>query len=240
MKHLKTYEGYYHKELFPFLWEGGTLNQRIRQKLLTIAEDFYNDLGYDIPIKDIILTGSIANYNWHAKSDIDIHILLDFSQINEDIELVKDYLDGKRFIWNLKHDITIKGHDIEMYLQDINEEHVASGQYSILNNEWIVKPKYEEHQIDEEEVDFKYKTYKSGIEKFVEIASSDLTPEEAADYYQYSKKYWKKIHGDRKIGLEEGGEYSVKNLVYKKLRADGDLEKLLDIINKFYDLIYVQ
>ena len=56
----------------------------------------------DVEEEDIIITGSIASYNWHDKSDIDLHILYDFSKINEDVELVKKMLDQTRINWNKK------------------------------------------------------------------------------------------------------------------------------------------
>ncbi|MFN7093959.1 MAG: hypothetical protein ACK4M7_01210, partial [Burkholderiales bacterium] len=41
------------------------------------------------------LTGSLANYNYSDESDLDVHILMDYSQIADDQELVRDYLNKK-------------------------------------------------------------------------------------------------------------------------------------------------
>ena len=44
----------------------------------------------------------------------------------------------------------------------------------------------------------------------------------------------------RKAGLSASGEFSIENLVFKKLRAEGKIEKLIDIITTLYDKIYSQ
>ena len=47
-------------------------------------------------------------------------------------------------IWNSLRDITIKDFDVEIYVQDVNEPHFATGVYSVLYNDWIVQPVKEE------------------------------------------------------------------------------------------------
>ena len=65
-------------------------------------------------VKDINITGSTASYNWHSGSDIDLHILLDFAEIDKNLELVKRMLDQSRINWNKTHDIFIRGHEVEI------------------------------------------------------------------------------------------------------------------------------
>ena len=48
----------------------------VRKKLLHASNDFLDSLGVEFFIHDIILTGSLANYNWSEYSDVDLHILL--------------------------------------------------------------------------------------------------------------------------------------------------------------------
>jgi len=231
----------YNKQLNPKFWSDGLFSERIREKLLTIAYEFYNELGYETPISDIELTGSLANYNWNEYSDFDVHILIDFSKINSNVELVKKAVDGQRFMWNLRHNVSIKGHDVEMYIQDINEPHTASGLFSLKDNKWITVPKYNQPTIDEEEVNFKYLTYKSGVDKLEEISNREMSPESAAKNHLYASEMKTKIMKSRKVGLEKPeAEFSVENLVFKRMRNNGDFERLIDIIGKFYDKIYTQ
>ena len=76
----------------PEIWENERLKDEVRQVLLEVAKDFFDglDLG-QIDILDIVLTGSLANYNWSEYSDADVHILVDFTQVDENIKLVKDF-----------------------------------------------------------------------------------------------------------------------------------------------------
>ena len=54
---------------------------------------------------------------------------------------MKDYFDSKKKIWNEQHDdITIYGFPVELYVQDQDEIHTASGIYSLERNRWLVKP----------------------------------------------------------------------------------------------------
>jgi hypothetical protein len=42
----------------------------------------------------------------------------------------------------------------------------------------------------------------------------------------------------RKEGLAERGEFSVENLVFKKLRNEGYIQNLIDLISRSYEKIY--
>jgi hypothetical protein len=49
-------------------------------------------------------------------------------------------------------------------------------------------------------------------------------------------KVWKKVKDFRKSGLEsESGEYSTGNLVFKLLRRNGYINKVMELKNKSYD-----
>ena len=66
-------------------------------------------------------------------------ILLDFGGDKE--SLLKKYLDSRRIIWNSLRDVEVKGFEVEIYVQDIEEPHFASGVYSVMFDEWIVEPR---------------------------------------------------------------------------------------------------
>lgn len=232
---------FYNDELNPKFWIDDEFNQRIRGKLIIIAEDFFKSLDLDTDIIDIELTGSNANYNYSNYSDLDVHIIIDFNDVNKDVDLVKKMVDNQKFVWSTKHDISIKGHDVELYVQDVNEKHTASGLFSLLKNEWIRKPKYDEPQIDENDIDDKTKSYINSIDKLDEESNKDLSLDEIDTYFNYAKKLKNKIHSDRKEGLAtKEAEFSVENLVFKELRNTGYFEKLIKIIDKLYDKQYVQ
>lgn len=236
-----TESKYYNEILNPKIWEENKLNSRIEGKLLTIAKDFYNSLNLDVEITDIHLTGSLANFNYNNYSDFDVHILIDFKEVNNDIELVKSSLDGLRFIWNIRHNITIKGYEVELYVQDINEPHTASGLYSLMNSKWINEPKHNIPTIDENEVINKAKTYMRDIDRLKELSKSDMKMNDLDTYFNYAKKLKTKIHQDRKDGLDsKEKEFSIENLVFKELRNSGHFGILIDIINDLYDKQFIQ
>jgi len=230
----------YKRKLNPKLFENDKLKDNIREKLLKISNDFYEDLDIEVELLDVWLTGSIANYNYNSESDIDIHLIVDYSEVNDDIELVEKAFDGDRYIWNLRHNIVIQGHDVEIYVQNIKAKHASSGIYSIMNDEWIKKPEYNRPIMDQRDVNERYDERVKEIEKFVVLSKEELTPDEAELYYKASRKLKKKIQKARTDGLNIIGEFSLENLVFKKLRKTGKFGKLINTIIRLYDKIYSQ
>lgn len=230
----------YQKQLCPDIWEGKVLNKKIEDKLLRIARDFFEELEIETEIIDIQFVGSLANYNYTSDSDIDVHIKIDFSDINDDVELVKKAVDGHRFMWNLRHNIVIKGHDVELYIQDKNEEHISAGIYSLMNHKWLKFPSYNPPDVDTEDIEPKYDARVYDIEELEKLSEQDLDPMDAQAYYTKAKDLKSKIMKARKAGLSASGEFSIENLVFKKLRNEGKIEKLINIISKLYDKIYSQ
>ena len=121
------------KVLNPKIWVGDKINSRVRLRLLDIADDFIDTLNIGwVKIKDIILTGSLANYNWSKYSDFDLHILINFKDVDERTDFVKEYFDAKKNDWNNKHEnLKIYGFPVELYVQDTNDTHTESGIYSL-------------------------------------------------------------------------------------------------------------
>ena len=74
------------KELDQSIWDDEKLKPLVRDRLLKIASDFveYLEVLDEDNIEDIRLTGSLANYNYTSYSDIDLHIIIDFKDVNED------------------------------------------------------------------------------------------------------------------------------------------------------------
>ena len=222
-----------HSKLNPELFDDeNMLRPEVRKQLMVIANDFIDSLGVDqIDFEDVILTGSIVNYNWNPYSDVDLHIVYDFSEIDGDDDLVSEFFESKKSVWNQIHDVEIYGYDVEIYGQDINEEHVSTGVYSVLNNEWIIKPEPQNYDVNPQRLVKKTKHF---IRLFNDVIESDNTDEEKLSQI---KKIKDKIKKYRQSGLEEGGEYSEENLVFKLLRRVGYLEKLSDTKHELDDKI---
>lgn len=250
----KQISEFYNDELNPKFWnkkvsksgsaEKWTLDPIVRKKLINIGEDFYDkfkDVIGKTPIVDIQLTGSLANYNYTNFSDLDVHVLIDFNKIDAPKKILKAAVDGVRFVWNVRHDIKMRGHDVELYLQDAKEPHVASGLFSLKDNKWIKNPKFDPPTVDEDDVHKKVDGIEQDINQFQsKLISSSNIPSDAKELYKRANALKEKIHKMRQEGLEKGGEFSIGNLAFKKLRNEGYIEKLIDIISEAYDKIYTE
>lgn len=227
-------------ELNPKIWIGGKINSKVRLRLLDIADDFIESLNVGwVNVSDIILTGSLANYNWSRFSDFDLHILIDFSKVDERIDFVREYFNTKKNEWNNVHEnLKIYGFPVEVYVQDTNEEHTASGVYSLNRNEWVVEPvkdnikaiKLDKYFIKEKTM--KYIKIITSLKKQVDETDDD------AELRTLSKKVkgtFDILKGLRKDGLKARGEMHPYNVIYKFLRRLGYLDILLDLKAKTYD-----
>ena len=221
-------------ELQSDLWEGDKLNDEVRERLLEIAEDFMTGLEVEADIEDIRFTGSLANYNWSKYSDIDLHVVADFSKINSDTDLVKAFFDAARMRWNDIHDIMIKGYEVEIYVENLNEKHKSTGIYSLTDDEWIKKPKPDSKDIDFETADKKAKDYADRAEYISrEVIAKKKDYDQAIRMIDRAKQ---KIRDMRKVGLEsEESEFSPENIAFKILRRDGVLGNLTDLKQQAYD-----
>ena len=233
---LKSFE--VQDELNPKIWVNDKLNSRVRLRLLDIADDFIDELSVRwVKPEDIILTGSIANYNWSKYSDIDVHIIMDFSKIYKKKEFVEDYFNSKKELWKRDHeDLTIYGFPVELYVQDKDDKLEAGGVYSLDKNEWIKEPK----NIDDAKINEVY--VKEQAAKFMTLIDSyekDLKKE--TDNHKIDmigknvKKLLDKIKGIRKESLKRSGEMGSGNVIYKIIRRMGYLDKIWDIINNTYN-----
>jgi len=179
-------------------------------------------------------TGSLANYNWSEYSDIDLHIVVDFSKIDDNVELVKAFFDQARMRWNDKHRIMIHGFEVEVYLEDVDEEHKSSGLYSLLDNEWILKPDPIENTIDFETAEKKAQDYKDRIDCIATEVMDNRQDYELA--LRCIDRIKEKIRDMRKAGLSSAErEFSAENIAFKILRRDDALKMLHDLKYVAYD-----
>ena len=214
-------------------WTDDKLNPDIRETLLTIATDFFEglELPSNVKIKDIVFTGSLANYNWSKFSDVDLHIVLDFGQIEGNDELIQKFFDAQKNLWNLKHNITIHNFPVEIYAQDSKSKLHATAVYSIKNDKWILKPSKEELRINKNVIRNKALKF---VSKLKEIRK-DYNNQDYSGAIEKAEALGKKIKNYRTSGLEGGGEYSMENLVFKVLRRSPFMEILNDYKAKAYD-----
>lgn len=227
------------ESLNPKIWTTPTnpntskLKDNIRLKLLEISNQFQEFIGLEIIVSDVHMTGSLANFNWSEFSDIDLHLIVDFSQFSQkQKELYSELFKLKKTLFNLQHNIKIYNYDVELYVQDESEEHTSSGVYSVLFNEWIVTPKKEEFEVDKKTLMNKVNSWMTKIDETIEQAKEE---KDLTDSLEFLNKLRKKIKEYRSTGLSKGGEFSYENLVFKFLRRNGYIEKLFNFENDIID-----
>jgi predicted nucleotidyltransferase len=219
-------------ELEPRIWKGEELRPFISKKLIEIANDFIDGLPFPVTIKDVRFTGSLANYNWSKYSDIDLHIVVDFTELDENKDLVKEMFDAKRLRWNEKHNITIKGYEVELYVEDEGEEHSSSGIYSVMDEEWVDKPERTDTTIDIETA----KKKASDIEQQIASISVMFDQGQFEKVMRHVDRLKKKIRTMRQAGLDtEAMEFSPENIAFKLLRRNDLLDTLTKLKYKSYD-----
>jgi len=218
----------YHDKLNIKFWEGLQLRQEVKSKLLEIGYKWSEFAK--IPqeaIKDIILVGGNANYNYTRFSDLDLHLVVDKREIANCPEILDDYLRDKKQLWSLMHDIKIYSHSVELYAQDISDGlPVGQGVYSILNDRWVKEPQRYEVNLSDPLL---FKKVHDMMEKIDDMIDSQV------DDYDILKKLKDKIRDMRASAIQQGGEFALENLVFKELRNRGYLDKLSQYIINLQD-----
>ena len=227
-------------ELAPIWLDDDTLDSRVRLRLLDIADDFWEFVNLTwVKPSGIILTGSICNFNWSKYSDIDLHLIVDFDEIDEKTEFVQDYLDAKKNEWNNEHsDLTILGFPVELYVQNLESMPKSGGIYDLEENVWIKKPNASDIKpigLDKFSIKDKAAEIMTIIDDMYNTLNSEGDSHRIEEIGEDAHYLWKKIKKMRKDGLETSGESSPSNIVYKILRRVGYLDKLWKLRTRVYD-----
>ena len=217
----------------------GQLNSQIRLRLLDIADDFVKSLAVKwVKPSDIVLTGSIANYNWSKYSDVDIHIIYNFNDVYKKTEFVKDYFNSKRDIWNDTHEgLTIKNLPVEISIEDSSNPAKSTGVYSLEKNKWVKEPEnMNDSELNKEYIkDFCAKQMTKFDELFDEIDNEtdrkklEILSNKVEALYEKLKN----MRGEALKSKEK--EMATGNIIWKVIKHQGYIERAWDYINKVYD-----
>lgn len=205
----------YHEHLNPEVWDDWSMDREVRLRLMQIARLFIKYL--ELPgfkLEDIVLTGSMANYNYTRYSDFDIHVVTRYSDLSAD-DIVEAFYQAKKRIWNDNHDITIFGHETELYVEDIKSPPVSAGVFSLMQGEWLKRPSFNPPDIDDSAVNSKVRDVMHQIDDAINDNN-----------YSYTKRIMDKIKNMRQNGLSKEGEFGVENLTFKILRNVGYIGRL--------------
>ena len=231
------------KELNPKFWKNDRLDSRIRMKLLDIADDFINFLGVDwVKPEDITITGSLANYNWNQKySDIDLHIIMDYSKVDKRTDFVDNYFYSQKKLWNEEHkELKIYGFPVEVFVQDVNKKHTSSGVYSLAKDKWLTEPerdKLAKKKVNKIQIKNKVSEYTKKIDKLTdELKKSKGNDYKLRKISESAEKLFDELKNLRSGDLSNAdNEINEGNIIFKCLRRLGYIEKINDIISKGYN-----
>ena len=206
-----------HDTLNPKIWVKGKMRPEVRTALLDIADNFKSFLGIDdIEVKDITISGSNAAYSYTNHSDLDLHLIVDVSKL-DDSDIYRELFDSKKYQYNDLHNINIRGIEVELYVQNANDPVVSLGQFSVKNNKWIQTPERRAFTINDAEVKDKYNDLRSRALRALR-GNNEMRVNAVLD----------DIKRARRSGLAAGGEFSPENLAFKMLRTQGVIQKLWD------------
>ena len=139
----------FHDEYNPWLFDGDKLKPVIKKQLITIADDFVEYMGIpDLALEDIIITGSNVAYTYTPHSDIDLHLLVDFSKLPHS-DVYKELFNAKKSLYNNTYEITIRDIPVELYVQDTAQAHVSLGEYSLFQDKFTRIPTKKRANLDE-------------------------------------------------------------------------------------------
>ena len=216
--------------LNPKIWtnvdneEQSKMHPEVREALLAIANEFIEFLNVDIFVSDVTMTGSLANYNWSDFSDVDLHIMYNFDEAGEFKEIYKELFKMKKTLFNSTHDIQVKGYEVELYVQDSSEQHISSGVYSVLFDEWINEPSLEEVSIDERKI-------KEKVEQWMDII--DITIDDSDD-----DDFQSSIKMIEKITYAAGLLYYIGATPAIKLSRQSIIKNIIDLVELQFKTLY--
>lgn len=208
-----------HSTLNPLLWDNDKLKDDVRDKIVQIVTNFEEFVEYPISIVDIQLVGSNASYNYTEHSDIDVHIIANFDAVTDETVLLKSLYDARKSAFNSKYDITIKGLEVELYVQDIMDGIMSNGIYSVCDNDWVKRPvpitDFKQYDLSKE-----LNAWKDIVEKAINSDNKESIQDLVNTIYLI-----------RKNSLAvDGNEFGKGNQLYKEIRSEGLLDKLKDRI----------
>lgn len=210
-----------------FNLEDQQMKPEVRIHLLDIAQEFLEQVPEDLDfdILDIRLVGSNAAYNYNPTSDLDIHIVVNLADIcKEHPEIVQYLFNAEKQRFNVNYDVTVKGIQAEIYVEDVRAGTSTNGIYSILDDRWIKFPSQPDPSEVVEDI--------SEDEQYLNtrgVVQDVLTNGDSADI----KDVINSLYLIRKESLEQDGEYGLGNLIFKEIRKTGLLDKLK---SKYYEV----
>ena len=221
-----------HDTLNPKLFDDMKLKPEIRQKAQDVVNEFLRILAEDevrLEVRDVILTGSNASYNYTENSDVDLHILAKTKDLNDPDKLYPKIYNCYRRLFEGKFDISFYGIPVEVYVEVEDNPVVSNGIYSVMFDQWVKEPTHDYvKEVDQKEIDAAATPWIERAEKVIKTVDDNLP-----DGEEEINKYLEDIYAMRQKGIydTEDSEFSTENLVFKEVRNAGLLDKLKELKN---------
>jgi hypothetical protein len=211
-----------HQELNPKLWKNQQLYPDVESALIKIARDFKRFIDVPFDVVDVRITGGQVSYFYTEHSDLDLHLIADYSSVSCDREAA-ELFDAKRLLYKNKFDITVKGIPVELYVEDLDHPAVSAS-YSIQQRRWLSKPQQNVGPFDIDDIEHLTQVWDTLIRHSLESKDANT-----------AKKIMDLLRKFRHLGLKKAGEYSTANLVYKTLRNSDIIRNLQNFIDQDHD-----
>lgn len=194
----------------------GTLHPDVKEALEKVAKAYIKFVYLKhLKVRDLVLKGSSANFNYSSFSDIDLNLVVTNELSDQDVRTISD----RNQLWKQKYGkIRVKGIEVEPGILPVSKKVASAGMFSVRHNQWISKPEYNKPKYSKSKVNKIFKAWARDIEKA--IKSGD--PRAVGQVYNIIAK-------ERDDALHEPNgkkEFSEVNLAFKKLRAAGVIDKL--------------
>jgi hypothetical protein len=211
-----------HSTLNPRLWHNNELDKDVESALIKIAQDFKKFIDVPFDVVDVRITGGQVSYFYTRHSDLDLHLIADFSTVKCDREAA-ELFDAKRLLYKEKYSITVKGIPVELYVEDLDHPAVSAA-YSIQSRSWITQPKKDLGPFDIDK-----------IERLSTVWGEIIQHSLRSKNIETARKTLDLLRKFRHLGLKIHGEYSTANLVYKTLRNSNLIRNLQNFIDQEHE-----
>ena len=211
-----------HETLNPKLWSSDNkLLDDVKVKIVEIIEQFISTCDIPINMVDAHLVGSNASYNYTQYSDLDVHIISNFDLVDAPKEVLQVLYNALKAKFNADYDISIRGIDVEIYVEDIHSTAVSNGVYSLYEDRWIRFPK-KLTDVPQVEIEPEFSQWKEKFQAAINSGNSDNIVNVINDIYIL-----------RKNSLDIEGEYGKGNQLFKEIRNCGLLDSAKDAYKTF-------
>ena len=211
-----------HETLNPKLWSSDNkLLDDVKVKIVEIIEQFISTCDIPINMVDAHLVGSNASYNYTQYSDLDVHIISNFDLVDAPKEVLQVLYNALKAKFNAEYDISIRGVDVEIYVEDIRSTAVSNGVYSLYEDRWIRFPK-KLTDVPQVEIEPEFSQWKEKFQAAINSGNSDNIVNVINDIYIL-----------RKNSLDIEGEYGKGNQLFKEIRNCGLLDSAKDAYKSF-------